>query len=71
MILDLTVPGGMGGKECVRRLRARDSKVRAIVATGYYTDPIVAQYQAYGFGASVQKPYRLEDLAAALTRVLA
>ncbi len=71
VILDLTVPGGMGGKECVRRLRARDGKVRAIVATGYYTDPIVAQYQAYGFGASVQKPYRLEDLAAALTRVLA
>ena len=70
VILDLTVPGGMGGKECVRKLRERDDKVRAIVATGYYTDPIMAQYQAYGFDASVQKPYRLEDLAAALARAL-
>ncbi len=70
VILDLTVPGGMGGKECVRRLMEHDPGVRAIVATGYYTDPIVAKYEIYGFRASVQKPYRLEDLAAALTQVL-
>ncbi len=70
VILDLTVPGGMGGKECVHKLKARDPNVRAIVATGYYTDPILAEYEAYGFRASVQKPYRLEELAAALTQVL-
>ena len=70
MILDLTVPGGMGGKECVRKLRERDLGVRAIIATGYYNDPVVAQFQIYGFCAAVQKPYRLEDLAAALTRAL-
>ncbi len=70
VVLDLTVPGGMGGKECVRRLRTQDPNVRAIVATGYYTDPIVAEFQSYGFAAAVQKPYRLEDLASALTQVL-
>ncbi len=70
VILDLTVPGGMGGKECVRKLKECDPDVRAIVATGYYTDPIVAEYEAHGFRASVQKPYRLEELATALTQVL-
>ncbi len=71
VILDLTVPGGMGGKECVRALRERDPGVRAVVATGYYTDPIVAEFRAYGFAAAVQKPYRLDDLSDTLARVLA
>lgn len=70
VILDLTVPGGMGGKECVRRLKEYDPWVRAIVATGYYTDPIVAEFEAYGFVAAVQKPYRLEELSTTLVRVL-
>jgi len=70
VILDLTVPGAMGGKECVRRLKKCNPEVRAIVATGYYTDPIVAEFQTYGFVAAVQKPYRLEDLSTALTKVL-
>lgn len=71
VILDLTVPGGMGGKECVRALRERDPGVRVVVATGYYTDPIVAEFRAYGFAAAVQKPYRLDELSDTLTQVLA
>ncbi len=70
VILDLTVPGGMGGKECVRKLKGCDPDVRAVVATGYYTDPIVAEYEVYGFRASVRKPYRLDELASALMQVL-
>jgi len=70
VILDLTVRGALGGKECVRVLRERDPAVRAIVATGYYTDPIIAEFQAYGFVAAIQKPYRIEDLSGVLARVL-
>lgn len=71
VILDLTVAGGMGGKECVHALRECDAGVRAIVATGYYTDPIMAEFRSYGFVAAVQKPYRLEELSDTLTEVLA
>ena len=71
VILDLTVPGGMGGKECVRAMQARDPGVRAVVATGYYTDPIVAEFRAYGFAAAVQKPYRLDELSDTLAQILA
>ncbi len=71
VVLDLTVPGGMGGKECVRVLRERDPGVRVVVATGYCTDPIVAEFRAYGFAAVVQKPYRLDELSDTLAQVLA
>ncbi len=70
VILDLTVAGGMGGKECVRALAMRAPDVRAIVATGYYIDPIVAEDEAYGLRGAVQKPYRMEELAETLARTL-
>lgn len=70
VILDLTVPGGMGGRECMEALRALDPQVRAIVSSGYSNDPVMANYRRHGFLAVVQKPYAVEVLEAAIIRVL-
>lgn len=70
VILDLTVPGGMGGAEAMERLRAMDANVRAIVSSGYSSDPVMANYQQHGFQGRVPKPYVAEDLSAAVKKVL-
>jgi CheY-like chemotaxis protein len=61
-VLDLTIPGGMGGKEAIRRLRERDQNIRAIVSSGYSNDPVMAQCADYGFDAVLPKPYQVKDL---------
>jgi CheY-like chemotaxis protein len=66
IILDLTVPGGMGGKDTIVRLREIDPEVRAIVASGYSDDAIMASYSDYGFSGSLAKPYKLEELSEVL-----
>ncbi len=70
VILDLTIPGGMGGKETIRRLREIDPGVRAIVSSGYSNDAVIADFRAHGFMGMVAKPYRMEDLARSLTEVI-
>jgi PAS domain S-box-containing protein len=66
VIMDLTVPNGMGGKETIPQLRAINPDVLAIVSSGYSNDPVMANYRDYGFAGVVPKPYSTEDLAAAL-----
>ena len=66
VIMDLTIPGGMGGKEAIRRFLASDPAVRALVSSGYSNDPVMANYAAHGFCGVITKPYRLADLGAAL-----
>jgi CheY-like chemotaxis protein len=70
VILDLTVPGGMGGAETMRRLQAMDPGVCAIVSSGYSSDPVMANYQEHGFRARVPKPYQASDLVQAVKRLL-
>ncbi|MGE5672198.1 MAG: ATP-binding protein, partial [Fibrobacterota bacterium] len=62
-ILDLTIPGGMGGKDVVREIRKLDTKVPVFVASGYADDPIMKKPAEYGFTASIVKPFRIADLA--------
>jgi CheY-like chemotaxis protein len=69
VILDLTVPGGMGGKETVARLRESDPDVVAVLSSGYLNDPVMAQYTQYGFRATITKPYSLADLTTVLSTV--
>ncbi len=69
VIMDLTIPGGMGGGEALRHLLALDPQVRAIVSSGYSNDPILANYKSYGFSGIVSKPYKLDDLRKTLTEV--
>jgi signal transduction histidine kinase/CheY-like chemotaxis protein len=70
VVMDLTVPGGMGGKDAMDALLKLDPKVRAIVSSGYSSDPIMANYQSHGFRGRVAKPYRLVDFAKTLRQVL-
>jgi PAS domain S-box-containing protein len=70
VIMDLTVPGGMGGKEAIARLREMDPGVRAIVSSGYANDPVMANYAQYGFSGVVAKPFRLKDLSASVASVM-
>ncbi len=71
VIMDLTVPGGMGGAEAVRELRRRHPEVRAIVSSGYSNDPIMAQFRDHGFSAVLLKPFTMEELRDAVRRVMA
>ena len=70
VIIDLTVPGGMGGAECMAELVRIDPDVRAIVSSGYSNDPVMANYRQHGFRAVVPKPYAVGVLAEAIRRVL-
>ncbi|MBA7705169.1 MAG: response regulator, partial [Calditrichaeota bacterium] len=70
VIMDLTVPGGMGGAEAIGHLKELDPRVRAVVSSGYSTDPIMANYQEYGFEAVLMKPFQLADLSRAMDLVL-
>jgi two-component system cell cycle sensor histidine kinase/response regulator CckA len=69
VIFDLTVPGGMGGKEALQELLKLDPQVRAIASSGYSNDPIMANPHAYGFRTSLPKPYDIPDLVRALEEV--
>ena len=71
VIMDLTVPGAMGGREAMKELLKIDPKVRAIVSSGYSGDPVLANFRAHGFCGIVPKPYRLADLASAVRNALA
>lgn len=66
VIMDLTIPGGMGGKETMNMLLGIDNKVKGIVSSGYCNDPILASYREYGFISVVAKPYDMEDLGKVL-----
>lgn len=70
VILDLTVPGGMGGRETLQRIRDLDPGVRAIASSGYSNDPILNQPGQYGFAAVAAKPYHPAELRRVLSRVL-
>jgi CheY-like chemotaxis protein len=69
-ILDLTIPGGMGGAAVVEQMDAIGSAVRAIASSGYADDPIMASPQAHGFAASLPKPYTKDELLSVIDRVL-
>ncbi|HMB20853.1 MAG TPA: 7TM diverse intracellular signaling domain-containing protein [Spirochaetota bacterium] len=70
VIMDLTIPGGMGGKEAVGELLKIDPDINAIVSSGYSNDPIMANHRAYGFKDVITKPFRLSDITKVLNRVL-
>jgi len=70
VIMDLTIPGGMGGKEAIEKLRSLDPEVKAIVSSGYSNDPIMADHAKYGFVGVLPKPYQVDDVAKILKRIL-
>ena len=66
VIIDLTIPRGMGGKEAIEKLREMDPDIKAIVSSGYSSDPVMADYKKYGFSAVILKPYGIEELSKTL-----
>ncbi|RPJ08485.1 MAG: response regulator [Spirochaetaceae bacterium] len=70
VILDITVPGGMGGAEAVKKLAMIDPGVKAIVSSGYSTDPVMSRPAEYGFCSVLKKAYTLEDMDEAIARAL-
>ncbi len=70
VVVDLTIPGGMGGKEAITVLRRLDPDVRAVVSSGYSNDPIVADYASYGFRAALAKPFTIHALGRTMGEVL-
>lgn len=62
VILDLTIPGGMGGEETIKRLRELDPDVRAVVASGYADSPVVVDWRTHGFSGALGKPFTPDDL---------
>jgi PAS domain S-box-containing protein len=69
VIMDLTIPEGMGGKEAAQLILATDRTARLIVSSGYSSDPVMADFQQHGFCAALPKPYRISELAETLVRV--
>ena len=70
VIMDLTVPGGLGGIETMAILRQIDPEIRAIISSGYASDPVMSDYQRYGFSGVVIKPYKFDELNEVLNKVI-
>ncbi len=71
VILDLAVPGGMGGAETIKGLTKIDPEIKAIVSSGYSNNPIMANFREHGFRDFIAKPYKVRELGAVLRRVIA
>ena len=69
VILDLTVPGGLGGKETLKELLGIDPQVKALVSSGYTNDPVMTNYRKYGFSGVMPKPYTKDQMIRALMKI--
>lgn len=70
VIMDLTIPGSIGGEELISELLKIDPNVKAVVSSGYSESPVISQFRKYGFKAALSKPYRLQELASILSNVI-
>ena len=70
VILDLTIPGGMGGEETIKKLRQIDPWVISIVASGYSESPVMAEYRDYGFCGRLTKPFDIKKMSEVLAEVI-
>jgi CheY-like chemotaxis protein len=70
VIMDLTIPGGMGGKEAIEKLKQFDPSVKAIVSSGYSNDPVLANFKQFGFDAVLTKPYKIETLSSTIADII-
>lgn len=70
VILDLTVPAGLGGKDAIALLKLYDPAVKAIVSSGHSHDPVVQNFRQYGFSGRLSKPYKINDLKEILEQLI-
>lgn len=69
VIMDLIIPGGMGGKETIKKLIEIHPEVKAIVSSGYSNDPIMANFKTYGFSGVLKKPVTINELSSTLSSI--
>jgi two-component system cell cycle sensor histidine kinase/response regulator CckA len=69
VMLDLTIPGDVGGKDILHKLRQIDPGINAVVFSGYADDAVMATYRDYGFKAVLPKPFTVQELSRALQDV--
>ena len=69
VLMDLTIPGGMGGREAIKELLELDPNAKAIVVSGYSNDPIMSRYRDYGFKAVITKPFEVDEFLETLNAV--
>ncbi|MBU0566553.1 response regulator, partial [bacterium] len=70
VIMDLTIPGGMGGKAAIKKLLEIDPRAKVIVSSGYSNDPIMADFKNYGFCGALHKPYKIGEMSRVLHKIL-
>jgi DNA-binding NtrC family response regulator len=70
ILMDLTIKGGMGGEQCIQKLKTIDSNIRAIVYSGYSDSPVMKEYEKYGFKAVLKKPFRIVEFKDAVEKSL-
>jgi len=70
VILDLTMPGGMGGKEAAKQIHARDRGAKIVASSGYSNDPIMSNFKKFGFDGALAKPYQITELSEVLEKVI-
>ncbi len=70
VVMDLTIAGGMGGKEAVKRLLEIDPGAKVIVSSGYYNDPVMSDFRSYGFCGVLPKPYQIQSVSQILYELL-
>jgi len=70
VIMDLTVPGGMGGVDAVKKLLSIENDAKVIVSSGYSNDDAMANYAKYGFAARLTKPFKLQELQKEIAQLL-
>ena len=69
-IMDLTIPGGMGGKDAVKEILNINAEAKVLVASGYSTDPVMASHTQFGFSGALVKPFQMNDLRNILKKIL-
>jgi len=70
VIIDLTIPEGMGGREMIEKLRMYDPDVKAVVSSGYTNDPVMQDFKNYGFSGKLAKPYRINEMKTILENLM-
>ena len=70
IIMDLTIPGGMGGKEAVQEILAINPEAKVVVSSGYSNDPVMANFRDYGFSSAIAKPYQLSEITMVISQLL-
>ncbi len=70
VIMDLTIPGGMGGQEAVAKLIKKHPRAKVIASSGYTTEPVMNDFRHYGFRDIIVKPYQMKELSVVVARVV-